>query len=173
MPPMDARNLSDRIWFGLSETKRKAYYYSDLYGRLEKIYRVINYFSLIAPAIAVLILQTDWEGREWGVAALLFIVSTLQAYILHFNLISDATASRIMGNQFGKLAEKWRLLWIYQDWKEPERWVDHLEDLTDHVTFEHLSTFRKNLYLETQQEAYDELEGQFGVEPKTTEDNAN
>ena len=173
LPPMDARNLSDRIWFGLCETQRKAYYYSDVYRRLERIYRTINFFSLITPAIAVLILQLKWEFREWGVAGLLFLVSTAQAYVLNFNIASDTTASRIMGNQFAKLAEKWRLLWINQEGEELEKWVEHLEDLTKHVTFEHLSVYRKNLHLETQQEAYDELEGQFGVEPETAEDNTN
>lgn len=128
---------------------------------------------MIVPTIAVIILQTEWHYREWGVTALLFLVSAVQAYVLHFNLASDTTASRIMGNQFGKLTEKWRLLWLCQGGEELEKWVEHLEDLTKHVTFEHLSVYRKNLYFETQQEAYDELEGQFGVEPKTTEDNTN
>ena len=120
-----------------------------------------------------IILQAEWEFRDWIVAGLLFLVSLAQAYILHFNVASDATASRIMGNQLGKLTQKWRLLWIYQDREDFEKWVDHLEDLTQHVTFEHLSPYREDLHLETQKEAYDELEGQFGGESESAEDNTN
>ena len=107
----------------------------------------------------MLILQTDWEHEVWAVTILLFLVSIAQGYVLHFNLASDVTASRLMGNQLHKLAEKWRLLWICQDRKGIERWVEHLEDVTNHVTVYHLSTYRHELNEQCQKEAYDELGG--------------
>ena len=161
---MDASNLRDRIWYGLCETQRKAYYYSDLSRSLKTRYLLLSFFSVLAPAFAVLIFQTEWTDpvKTWTVAILLFFVSAVQGYVLHFNLASDATASRIMGNQLGKLAQKWRLLWIHQELEGIEEWIDHLEDTTNHLTVEHLSTYNDKLNIQCQEEAYNELEGQFG-----------
>ena len=170
---MDARDLRDRIWFGLCETQRKAYYYSDLFQRLASIYRAINFFSIVIPPISVILLQTEANIPEWWVPVLLLLVAVGQTYALHFNLAGDAASARVMANQLGKLTQKWRLLWIYQDEEGLEKWVDHLEDLTEHVTFEHLSTYREKLHLRTQQEAYDELETQFGFETETSDINTH
>ena len=164
IPAMDVTDLNDRIWYGLRDTLRMSYYYSDLSRSLRTRYLTINFFSLLAPAIAIVIIQTGWHYRDWAVTFLLFLVSAAQGYVLHFNLASDVTASRIMGNQFDKLAEKWRLLWICkdQDRKGIERWIEHLEDVTNHLTIEFLESYRDDLNEIAEEEAIHDLKTQFG-----------
>lgn len=75
----------------------------------------------------------------WIVSGILLIAPLTEGYIAQTNLRGDISASRIMGVQFHILAEKWRLLWIRQDREDIEEWIDHLEDLTNHMAVEHLS----------------------------------
>ena len=72
---------------------------------------------IAAPLIALFLFQIDlpiWRWQQtkvWVVSGLLLAVSLTEGYIAQTNLRGDISASRIMGVQFHKLAEKWRLLW--------------------------------------------------------------
>ena len=128
------------------------------------------YSSVITsvPLVALFIFQIETPNgseilhREWVVPLLLLLVSLIEWYIAQSNLRGDISASRVMGVQFHKLAEKWRLLWIYQDRENIEQWIDNREDLTNHMAVEHLIAFDENLRDKCQEEANSEFERQFG-----------
>lgn len=138
---------------------------------------LFSFFIIASPLAAILLFQIETSNgkgipnREWIVSGLLLVVSLIEGYIAQSNLRGDISASRIMGVQFHKLAEKWRILWIYQDWEDIEKWIDHLEDLTNHMAVEHLSARNPKLRDKCKEEANHEFNEQFGspeTAPETT-----
>ena len=175
---MDRTTPRDRIWYQMHQTYRKGCYYSDLSYNLRKRYMWFSLAIITAPLIALFLFQIDlsiWKWQQtkvWVVSGILLIVSLIEGYIAQTNLRGDISASRIMGVQFHKLAEKWRLLWIRQNREDIEEWIDHLEDLTNHMAVEHLSANDPTLRDQCQEEAINEFKNQFGeTTTKTTTEN--
>ena len=159
---MDSMQVSDRIWYQMHQAYRKGCYYSDLSFKLKTKYMWLSLFIIASPLVALALYQIGVPYKEWVIASILLIVSLLEGYIAQTNIRGDISASRVMGVQFHKLSEKWRLLWINQDRKGIEVLVDHLEDLTNHVAVEHLAARNIALNESCQEEANREFKEQFG-----------
>lgn len=164
---MNIRDLRERIDLGLNESLRKAYYYSDLSRILRWWLTGISVIIALVPIIVIFLLQMEGKEQEQGggidaiVTILLVCVSALQIISSQIGLENDMAVSRIVGTQMGKLSEKWKLLAIDPKREDAEWWIEQLEDLTDHMTVEHLHVYSDKLNSEKEEEVVDAIRGQF------------
>lgn len=122
----------------------------------------LSLIFIASPLVALALYQIGVPYKEWVISSILLIVSLLEGYIAQTNIRGDISVSRVMGVPFHKLSKKWRLLWIGQEREGIELWVDHLEDLTNHMAAEHLAARDDELNRSCQEEANREFEEQFG-----------
>ncbi|MDE0144083.1 MAG: hypothetical protein OXI80_19505 [Caldilineaceae bacterium] len=165
---------ADRIWDQMHHALRLGKYYSELSFNLRKRYMWWSLFIISAPILALALVQIiPAEISNWAISILLLSVSLVEGYIAQSNLRGDISASRVMGVQFHKLAEKWRLLWIQQEREDIEEWIELLEDLTHHLKVEHLSSRDVNLNNQAMEDANYDYEQQFpetDAQPTSTTD---
>lgn len=159
---MDGTRTSDRIWYQMHQAYRKGCYYSDLSFKQKTKYMRLSLTIIASPLVALFLYQIGVPYREWVISSILLLVSLIEGYIAQSNIRGDISASRVMGVQFHKLSDKWRLLWINQEREGMEFLVDQLEDLTNHVVVEHLAARNNELNESCHEEANREFQEQFG-----------
>ena len=153
---------ADRIWDQMHHAFRRGRYYSELSFKLRKKYMWWSFGIFAAPVLALAFVQLiPGEFGKWAVSFLLLFVSIVEVYFALSNLRGDISASRIMGVQFHKLAERWRLLYIEHDREDIVEWIELLEDLTNHMAVEHLESRDPDLNIQSMKDANYEFEQQF------------
>ena len=166
MPAMNVREPHDRIWDQMHHALRKGRYYSELSFRLRKKYMWWSFGIFAAPVIALSFVQlTPSSTSNIAIPVLFLFVSIVEVYFALSNLRGDISASRIMGVQFHKLAERWRLLYFQYDREDIVEWIELLEDLTNHIAVEHLESRDPDLNIQSMEDANYEFTQQFGEEP--------
>ncbi len=182
---MDANEVAERIWDQMHDSLRKGKYYSELSLQYRKRYKWIALGINSAPLIALASVQLapfltssnesgsgqrdPFEISGWIVSLILLLVSLAEGYIAQSNLRGDISASRIMGVQFHKLAERWRILYFHQDRENIVEWVELLDDLTNHMAVEHLEIRNSDLNEQCMKDANYELSQRFGEADSSSE----
>ena len=153
---MDIANTRDRIWLNMHNTERMAKYFSRRSRQLEKKHNWLTFPLILIPALAIFVLQLEWQYKFEASSIILLIAAVLELTLLHFGSGQDVKAAKYMSNQSAKLSNDWKKLWIDQGRDNIVEWIEMLEGQTDQITSESVS-YKEKL----NEECFEEVEYEF------------
>ena len=103
----------DDVWFGLLDADRVARYYNALAARLRRRRRLLDAFTAFGStgAVASLLLSAPTALPT----ALLLAVAVASVWSLASRYSEDVALLTRVGDEMGRLADEWQLLWSQVD----------------------------------------------------------